>query len=80
MVSEIVKKDQYEEEMTKHYFWRTHSQLEIDLIRENQGVFQAYEFKWNPVKKSAPPVSFMNEYKAVSYTTIHPKNYQELLS
>ena len=32
------------------YFWRTHSQLEIDYIEEQNGLFKAFECKWSEEK------------------------------
>lgn len=79
MVSEIIKKDQYEETMATHYFWRTHQQQEIDLVSEQQGVIDAFEFKWSPLKKPKIPASFQKEYQIGKFYHVHRKNYQEIL-
>lgn len=39
------------------YFWRTHSQLEVDYIEEENGIFKAFECKWKEEKAS------FNEFK-----------------
>jgi hypothetical protein len=62
-----------------NYFWRTHQQQEIDLIREKDAVFDAYEFKWSPSKKVKIPESFSKEYKVGSFMEIHRKNYPAVL-
>jgi predicted AAA+ superfamily ATPase len=79
MVSEIIKKDQYENETLSYYFWRTHQQQEIDLIRQKNDLFDAFEFKWSPSKKVKLPDSFSKEYKVGSFMEIHSKNYQKIL-
>ncbi|MFA6484025.1 MAG: DUF4143 domain-containing protein, partial [Bacteroidales bacterium] len=40
------------------YFWRTHTQQEIDYIEDRNGVLYAFELKWKENKKSKLPVSF----------------------
>jgi len=79
MVSEIMKKDQYKESMAAHYFWRNHQQQEIDLIKEYQGIMDAFEFKWSPSKIPKLPASFQREYPITSFYYVHRKNYQEIL-
>lgn len=79
MVSEIIKKDQYDEKMTAHYFWRTHQQQEIDLIRERQGIFDAFEFKWSPLKRARLPERFQKEYTLGNFYEVNRKNYPEIL-
>jgi predicted AAA+ superfamily ATPase len=79
MVSEIIKRDQYEDKTASYYFWRNHQQQEIDLIREKNTIFDAYEFKWGPKEKSKLPASFDKEYKLGSFVLIHRKNYSSIL-
>ena len=79
MVSEIIKKDQFKDLSASYYFWRTHQQQEIDLIREKNGVFDAFELKWSPSKKVKIPENFSKEYKISSFQEIHRKNYPEVL-
>ena len=79
MVSEIIKKDHYAETGALHYFWRTHQQQEIDLVRVTGSVYEAFEFKWSPFKKVKPPESFMNKYPVGAFLQIHRNNYQEIL-
>lgn len=80
MVSEIIKKDQNEDKLASYYFWRTHQQQEIDLIREKNSVFDAFEFKWSPSKALKMPERFTAEYKVGSFLEVHRKNYTEVLS
>ena len=79
MVSEIIKKDQSGDNTAHYYFWRTHQQQEIDLIREGNAAFDAFEFKWSPSKSIKIPAGFMKEYKVTSFKEIHRKNYSTFL-
>jgi uncharacterized protein len=79
MVSEIIKKDQNEDKLASYYFWRTHQQQEIDLIREKNSLFDAFEFKWSPSGKFRLPVRFSSDYKVGSFKEVHRKNYPDVL-
>jgi predicted AAA+ superfamily ATPase len=79
MVSEIKKKDQATDSLYNYYFWRTHQKQEIDLIREKDGSFDLYEFKWNPVKSVKFPENFKKEYPIRSNQVINRKNYASVL-
>ncbi len=58
------------------YFWRTHSQQEIDYIEERDGILHAYEIKWNPKKQPKLSKSFSRAYPAHEYQIINPENYE----
>ncbi len=79
MVSEIIKKDRYEDKTASYYFWRTHQQQEIDLIREKNEIFDAFEFKWNPSKKVRLPSQFREEYPVSSFMEVNRNNYSKVL-
>ncbi len=79
MVSEIIKKDQFEDNTARYYFWRTHQQQEIDLIREKDARYDAYEFKWSSSKKSRLPENFSKVYKTESFLEINRDNYSKIL-
>jgi predicted AAA+ superfamily ATPase len=79
MVSEIIKKDQNEDIIASYYFWRTHQQQEIDLVREKNANFEAFEFKWSPSKRIKLPEVFNKEYKPGSFLEVNRKNYPEVL-
>ncbi len=68
----------------KSYFWRTTQQQEIDYIEENEsgsGIF-AWEFKWNPKKKSKFPKTFCSGYADLLKHTdiINPNNYTDFIN
>jgi len=79
MISEIIKNDRFEDNTASYYFWRTHQQQEIDLIREKDAEFEAFEFKWNPSKKVKLPAQFQKEYPVGSVIEVNRKNYPEVL-
>lgn len=65
----------------RYYFWRTYQQQEIDWIEEKDGIFYAYEFKWNPNKaKKKFPKTFTDNYKIEKTMVVTPENCHEFLS
>ena len=61
-IVERMKMLAYQGKSVNRYFWRTHTQLEIDYIEEYGGRLHAYEFKWNPKAKAKTPKAFMEAY------------------
>src|SRR5574344_300991 len=49
-ISERIKYNHYHRNFANYYFWRTTQQQEIDFIEESDGLFTAFEMKWNPKK------------------------------
>jgi len=58
--------------MVNTYFWRTHSQQEIDYLEESEGQITAYEIKWNLRKKVHFPEKFVKTYHPKKPYVIHP--------
>jgi predicted AAA+ superfamily ATPase len=79
-ISERYKYTSYHRMWMNRFFWRTHAQQEIDYIEEYDGVLHAYEFKWNPRKKSKLPKAFSDNYPGHEYKVITPDNYLEFVS
>lgn len=46
LISERLKNNSYDGKYVNTYFWRTHDKAEIDYLEEEDGVINAYEFKW----------------------------------
>ncbi len=65
---------------TNTYFWRTKEQQEIDYIEETNGLFSAFEFKWNPNKKVLFSKTFLRAYPESKTQIIHRENYDEFLT
>lgn len=78
IISERMKKNNYDNPFVKSYFWRTTSQLEIDYVEETDGKISAYEIKWNENAKIKKLSSFTESYKT-DVKLIHNKNFRELL-
>lgn len=62
------------------YFWRTHTQQEIDYIITDQGKLNTFEFKFSAKKMPKLPKSFAAAYPNHSYKVITPENILEFLS
>ncbi len=80
LISERMKYTSYRKIYHNNYFWRTHSQQEIDYIEERNGKMYAYEFKWNPKKKARFPKSFLSAYSNTETMVINRENYYEFVS
>ena len=79
MISERIKRNSYFRTYAKSYFWRTHSQKEIDYVEEADGVISTYEFKWNVNAKTKMPEEFLKNYHNASFEVITPENYQDFI-
>ena len=79
MICERLKAIEYGQHYRSVYFWRTNRQQEIDFIEEYDGKLHAYEFKWNPTKKTKAPLSFRNTYPDATYNVISKDNFYEFL-
>ena len=79
MISELRKYNHYTQNYCNTYFWRTTQKQEIDYIEEKDGKLTAYEFKWNPKKKSRVASTFMSAYPESIVKTINPENFYQCL-
>ena len=79
MISERIKKLSYKKSLSDCYFWRTKDQMEIDYLEILNSNIDAYEFKFNPNKKTRITKSFTNSYPNAKIKTITSDNYDELL-
>ncbi len=75
LITERLKYQEYELFQNTNYFWRTHTQQEIDWIEEYNGSLHAYEFKWNPSKNTKIPPLWSKNYPEATFETIHRENY-----
>lgn len=80
LMSERLKFIQYNEIHTNRYFWRTHSQQEIDYLEEREGKLFAYEYKWNSNVKAKFPKTFINTYPDNETQLITPSNFDYFVS
>ncbi|MDA3910850.1 MAG: ATP-binding protein [Bacteroidales bacterium] len=82
LISERKKYLAYHHIWASVYFWRTHTQVELDYIEEADGKLMAYEFKYNDAKalKSKVPGYFTANYPNYEFKVISPKNINEFLN
>ena len=62
------------------YFWRTHTQQEIDRIEEANGKLAAFEFKWQSHGKIKVPPLYHKGYPASTFEIIDQDNYLDFIS
>lgn len=79
IVAERLKKLHYEKSYAKSYFWRSKTKQEIDYIEDIDGQLSAVEFKWNPKRKAALPLSFSRLYPDVDFKVVTRENYESFL-
>ncbi len=78
LVSERLKKQEYEMSSQNNFFWRNYEKSEIDWIEiNNEGQVNAYEFKYSP-KKIRTPKAFLDKYK-VEIEQINQENYLDFV-
>ena len=80
MVSERRKYIDYERILCNKYFWRTHTQQEIDYIEERGGILHTFEFKWNSKRQTKIPASFASNYPEHKFKRVTPDNYIRFLT
>ncbi len=79
LIAERLKLQEYKTLHTENYFWRTHTQQEINWIEERNGKLSAFEFKWNPNKKVKIPALWRKNYTKASFEIINPENYLDFI-
>ncbi len=76
-ISERMKGNAYSRADGLPYFWRTTDQMEVDYLEVCGSKIKAFEFKWNPKKKSRVTKAFTNRYPDAEVETITPENFGE---
>ncbi|MDR0872127.1 MAG: ATP-binding protein [Prevotellaceae bacterium] len=79
VISERIKKLNYNEIYANSWFWRTKDQSEIDYLEEKDGTIAAFEFKYNANKKAKINTSFSNSYSVEEVKVITPENIEDFL-
>jgi predicted AAA+ superfamily ATPase len=80
LVSERMKFCAYNNIHVNCFFWRSHSQSEIDYVEDQNGKLAAYEFKWSTKSKSKFPDLFLKTYHPESSIVITTNNYLEFVA
>ncbi len=79
LVSERIKKIEYDMTFARSYFWRTTQKQEIDYVEHSvMNELSAYEFKYNPKSKAKITKVFENAYN-VKPKVITKDNFREFL-
>lgn len=78
IISERMKKNNYENPFVKSYFWRTTTQQEIDFIEVENEQVTAFEIKSNENAKIKKFEKFKEAYQT-DVKVIHKKNFRDLL-
>ena len=79
LVSERIKYLNYYGFYGSFYFWRTTQQQEVDFIEEQDGKFNAFEFKLSSTKNTKLSSTFQNAYLVAGYHTISMLNVEDFL-
>lgn len=79
LVCERMKRNAYSGSVAKSYFWRTMTQSEVDYVEETDGIFSAFEFKWNSKRRAKLPTPFAEAYPGSSFTVVTRDNLTEFL-
>ncbi|MBR1667715.1 MAG: ATP-binding protein [Bacteroidaceae bacterium] len=79
IISERIKHNAYTDSYAQLYFWRTHTQKEIDLVEVEDGQIHTFEFKWNLKRMPQMPSAFRDAYPNSSFSVITPDNYWEFV-
>lgn len=77
VVGEFKKSQFWAANSSPLYFWRTYSQEEIDLVKDEGGKLFAYEIKWAKPKKR-PPKNWLRAYPDSSWKTMTRDNFLDL--
>lgn len=78
LISERIKKNNYEKSLARPYFWRTVQQQEVDYVEETAGKITGYEIKWNEKAKFKIPKLFNETYNAKT-EVINRENFRAFL-
>jgi hypothetical protein len=73
-----MKRQEYLNQSTNFYFWRTYSKKEIDLVEERQGKLFGYEIKWSGIHVKIPG-DWRKNYSDASFEVIHRENYLKFI-
>lgn len=79
MVAERLKKLHAEKSYAKSYFWRSRTKQEVDYVEEMDGQISTAEFKWNPRRRAALPLSFSRSYPDAAFQVVTRDDMERFL-
>ncbi|MFZ1456050.1 MAG: DUF4143 domain-containing protein, partial [Saprospiraceae bacterium] len=77
-IMEKIKKNSYQGDYSRYYFWRTYSGAVVDFIEANDEKLIGYEVKANN-KVGKAPKSWLENYKNSTFISINLDNYLQYL-
>lgn len=78
LMNERLKRNAYRDYHPNTYFWRTYTQVEVDLVEEYNGQLNGFEIKWKARRKKAP-ASWLETYPNAQFETIDQSNYLDFI-
>ncbi|MFC1790703.1 ATP-binding protein [Patescibacteria group bacterium] len=78
LVTERLKKQEYDRIYANNYFWRTWEGQEIDWVEERGGKLFGFEFKWQG-KKVKVPSKWQATYAEASFKVIDQDNFLDFV-
>ena len=78
LISERLKTNSYDKRYANTYFWRTHDKAEIDYIEEEDGILNAFDFKWKKQKVNFSH-SFRDAYPNHTTAVVTRENFEEFV-
>lgn len=79
LLVERIKAEAFAERYSNRWFWRNHSQQEIDLIEEADGALKAFEFKWSDRRRGSFPKTFLGGYPGAETRVIDKTNFTDFV-
>jgi predicted AAA+ superfamily ATPase len=79
LIIERLKVQEYRQLNSANFFWRTHSQQEIDWVEDTGGKLNAFEFKWGKNTKEKIPALWQKSYPDATFDWISPNNYLDFI-
>lgn len=78
LVLERMKRQEYNQSLYSHYYWRLTSGAELDLVEELNGKLTGFEFKFSQ-KSARAPKSWLNHYAGSKFEVINRDNWQDFI-
>jgi len=79
LISERLKRCNFQRLSEQHFFWRTYDGQELDLLEKSESGLQGFEFKWGG-KTPKCPVAFAKAYPEAKFMIVNPDNYLDWLT
>lgn len=79
IVTERLKKCEYEGIHGSFYFWRTYDGQELDIVEERDGRLYGYEIKWSEKRRVKTPRDWLKSYKNAEFAVINRNNYMDFI-